>query len=109
MASALAGTLFDLDRRLTRKIETEKAIQITPTDLEWLVASGAIDTFRAFVAAQQRKLCAERRALRQSISEGTSASTAVQTAPTSKSSGTIQPFDANEALRQAQAMTGRPG
>lgn len=50
MTISAADTLFDLDRRLTRKIETEKTIQISPTDLEWFVASGAIDTFRAFVA-----------------------------------------------------------
>ncbi|USU13220.1 hypothetical protein NF701_05115 [Sphingomonadaceae bacterium OTU29THOMA1] len=107
MASAIAGTLFDLDRRLTRKIETEKALQISPTELEWFVASGAIDTFRAFVAEQQRKICAERSAKRQSINAANSGSTTERTERTSKSSGTIPQFDANEALRQAQTITGK--
>jgi hypothetical protein len=104
----MASRLFDLDRRITRKIETEKALQFSPTDLEWLVASGAIDTFRAFVAEQQRKLCAERHARRQSTNAATSGSTAGPVEPTSKSSGTILRPDASEALRLAQAITGAP-
>ena len=107
MGSMDPASLFDLDRRLTRKIETEKSVQISPAELEWLVHSGAIDTFRAFVADQQRQLCNERRARRQSINAGISGSTGDQAAPTSKSSGTIARSDANEALRLAQAMTSK--
>lgn len=110
MASRPAPTLFDLDRRLTREIETEKTLQISPTELEWFVASGAIDTFRAYVAEQQRMLCAERRARRSSsTSAASSGSTPGPAAAISRSSGTIPPGDVNEAHRLARAITGLPG
>jgi hypothetical protein len=44
---------LDLDRRLSRKIEGHKTIQLSPADLDLLVASGAIAKFRAWVTEQQ--------------------------------------------------------
>jgi hypothetical protein len=51
---------LDLDRRLSRKIEGRKTIQLSPADLDMLVASGAIATFRAFVTEKQETEARER-------------------------------------------------
>lgn len=101
------ATLPDLDRRLSRKIEQGKAIQLTPEDLDLLVTTGAIDTFRRAVAEYQRNQCRERSARSRSISGGNSNSTRERVGRTSKSSGMIPPQGANEALARAQAMLGK--
>ena len=100
-------TLPDLERRLSRKIEAHKGIQLTPEELDLLVLSGAYDVFRQAVAEYQRTQCLQRSARSRSISGEPSDSTAGPIEKTSKSFGTIANEDANEALALAQALTGK--
>ena len=51
------GSLSDLDRRLSRRIDTGRGIQLTSDDLDLLVTTGAIQTFREAVAQYQREIC----------------------------------------------------
>jgi len=88
----------DLDRRLSRKIETGKAIQLKPADLDLLVESGALDTFRQFVSEYQKRQCLERSAQNRSIPVAGSPFTEGKVG-TSRSSGTI----ASESVNEAQA------
>lgn len=104
----MGPTLPDLERRLSRRIESRRSIQLSPDDLDLLVATGAYDAFRKAVAEYQRKQCLERSARSRSISGGNTSSTRAK-AGTSKSSGTIQSADANEALQQVRAMLGKGG
>lgn len=78
----------DLDRRLSRKIETGKTIQLRPADLDLLVQSGAIDTFRKFVSEYQRDQCRARDQQSRSTSAAHTRSSSGPTAPTMTSSGT---------------------
>src|SRR3546814_1140449 len=48
-------TLPDLDRRLSRRIETGKGIQLSPDDLDLLVSTGAYEIFRKDVVDPQRE------------------------------------------------------
>jgi hypothetical protein len=99
----------DLDRRISRKLEGRKAIQLSPTDLDLLVESGAIDVFRQFVADYQRTQCRLRSARDRSINGGNTLSIVERGGPTSKSSGMTQSESASEALAQARQMCGRDG
>jgi hypothetical protein len=103
-----AITLPALERRLSRKIETRKGIQLTAEELDLLVETGAYDTFRQAVAKFQREQCRQRSARSRSISGETSGSTRGR-GETSKSSGTIPPESASEALARARLMSGRGG
>lgn len=93
----------DLDRRLSRKIESGKAIQLTPADLDLLISSGAIDTFRHFVSQFQRSQCLARNAQKQSIAEENSPSFRAQTG-TSKLSGTTPIESVSEAQARVHAI-----
>ncbi|MES2339567.1 MAG: hypothetical protein V4537_15860 [Pseudomonadota bacterium] len=103
------ATLPDLDRRLSRKIEAGKTIQLSPADLDLLVTTGAIATFRNAVAKHQRDECQKRSAGNRSTSAETSVSSHGTTDPISKSSGMMPPPDVSEALQRAQAITGARG
>jgi len=102
------GSLADLDRRLSRKIEGGKAIQLSADDLDLLVSTGAIDTFRAAVAEQMRDQCRSRNARSRSISGADTPSTEGMGGRTSKSSGTTKRESASEAKARLQAILGRP-
>lgn len=93
----------DLDRRLSRKIESGKAIQLTPADLDLLIQAGAIDTFRQYVSEYQRSKCLERNAQKRSISVENFPSTLAM-AGTWKSSGTTQSGDVSEAQARVRAI-----
>ena len=54
------ASLTDLDRRLSRKLEARKGIQLTPDELDLLVTTGAYQAFRDAVATHQRDLCLQR-------------------------------------------------
>lgn len=99
------GSLADLDRRMSKKIETGRGIQLSPEDLDLLVATGAYDAFRNAVAEHQRNQCLQRSARNRSTSAGIIGSTRGRTGQTSKSSGTTTSADASEALARAQAIT----
>jgi len=91
----------DLDRRLSKKIESGKAIQLTPADLDLLIESGAIDTFRQFVSDYQRAKCLERNVQNRSTGGANSPSTN-EPAEISKSSGTT--LSAAVSEQQARAL-----
>ena len=99
----------DLDRRLSRRIECEKAIQLTAADLALLVESGAIATFRHFVEKHQRDQCRARNVRSRSINGGATPSTGERTGRTSKSSGMTMIESANEALAQVHQTLGKAG
>ncbi|WP_370171399.1 hypothetical protein [Sphingobium abikonense] len=100
-------SLPDLDRRLSRKIETGKAINLTAADLDLLVETGAIDTFRAAVQKYQREQCRVRSARSRSISGGDMPSIAARTGKTSKSSGMTNSESVNEAKARAAQILGK--
>jgi hypothetical protein len=97
------GSLADLDRRLSRKLESGKAIQLTPADLDLLVLTGAYGKFREAVVEEQQEQCRLRSVRSRSINGGISGSTPAL-AEVTKSSGTMQSESASEALARAQAM-----
>jgi len=103
------ATYPDLDRRLSRKIETHKGIQLTSEELDLFVESGAYDTFRKAVAEYQRNQCRNRSARSRSISGGITPSTDAPTGPTLRLSGTTASDDANAALARARQISGRDG
>lgn len=93
----------DLDRRLSKKIECGKSIQLTPADLDLLIASGAIDTFRQFVSEYQRAQCQKRNAPNRCTSAENSPSMPAR-AGTTKSSGTTPNSDVSEAQARVAAI-----
>lgn len=97
------SSLADLDRRLSKKIEQRKAIQLTPRDLDFFIESGALDRFRQFVSDQQRAECQERNAQNRSISAANSPST-LDRAETTKSFGTTPNQSVSEAQARVRAM-----
>ena len=99
--------LPDLDRRLSRRIDQGKGIQLTPDDLNLLVASGAYDVLHKAAAEFQRNLCRDRHARAHSIRGANSPSTAGKGGAISKSSGTMKNDDVNEALALARMMSGK--
>ena len=101
------GSLPDLDRRLSRKIETGKAINLTAEDLDLLVSTGAIDTFRAAVQKFQREQCRARSARNRSISGVDTPSIAGPTGITSKSSGMTNSESVSEARARALRLSGK--
>jgi hypothetical protein len=52
--------LPNLGRRLSRKIETRKGVQLSPADLDLLVLSGAYETLCAAIGAYQKAQSAQR-------------------------------------------------
>src|SRR5437868_5265896 len=94
----------DLDRKLSKKIDQHKTIQLSPAELDLLVISGAYDTFRAFVADYQRDQCQARDRQNRSTSGGPTASSSDQTERTSTSSGTTSEPDATAAAARARQM-----
>lgn len=99
------SSLTDLDRRLSRKLEMRRGIQLTADDLDLLVTTGAYETFRRAVAEYQREVCLHRNEESRSITEGATASSGARTATPSKSSGTTQSESASEALARAHRMS----
>jgi hypothetical protein len=100
------ASLPDLDRRLSRKIETGKGIQLSPEDLDLFVSTGAYDTFRQAVAELQRKQCQQRNARSHSTSAASLPSTRGQDA-TSRSSGMTTNDSVNEAQARLHAIFSR--
>ncbi|MEN2747305.1 hypothetical protein [Sphingomonas sp. T9W2] len=101
-------TLPDLDRRLSRKIESGKGMQLSAADLDLFVSTGAYATFRLAVEECQRDQCRQRSARNRSTSGANTSLSAGLIEPTSKSAGTMSSESASEALARAQAAT-RPG
>jgi hypothetical protein len=65
----LAG-LPNLGRRMSRKIETRRGLQLSPADLDLFVLSGAYEAFSNAVAAYQKAQCDERLLASQSTKTG---------------------------------------
>ncbi|MGE6693314.1 hypothetical protein ACQKE8_12825 [Sphingobium limneticum] len=99
-----APTPPDLLRRLSRRLEQGKGIQLSPNDLDLLVASGAYDMLTQAAADYQRNLCLQRSARSRSTSAETLRSTAAPAAPISKSSGTTRSDDASDPLARVRTM-----
>jgi hypothetical protein len=53
--------LSDLDRRISRKVDTRRGIRLTPEDLDLLVLSGALEALRGAVTVEQKSRCLERK------------------------------------------------
>ena len=102
------SSLPDLDRRMSRKIDTGRGIQLSPADLDLLVASGAYDALRNAAAEYRKNQCRERSVRSRSINGGNTPSIRAVTEPTLKSSGTTQNESASEALARVQRML-KPG
>lgn len=100
-------SLPDLGRRLSRKIEAGKGIQLTPDDLDLLVSIGAYDVICKAIAEFQRKQCQHRSARSRSTSGGDMPST-LEKAGTTKSSGMTKNESVSEALALARQISGRP-
>lgn len=100
------ASLSDLVRRLSRKLEGGKAIQLTPDDLDLLVVSGAYAKLCESAVEEQRGQCLQRSARNRSMSGGLTASSLAQV-ETTKSSGTMPSENASEVLAQVLQMTGR--
>jgi hypothetical protein len=96
-------TLADLDRRMSRKLEAGKGIQLTAAELDLLVATGAYAKFREAVTESQRDQCRARSARSRSISAASSGSTRAQGDP-SKSSGMTKSKSASEAHQRLRAI-----
>ncbi|MDV5823093.1 hypothetical protein [Sphingobium naphthae] len=99
-----APTPPDLLRRLSRRLEQGKGIQLSPNDLDLLVASGAYDMLTQAAADYQRNLCLQRSARSRSISGEAMRSTGAPAEPTSKSSGTTRKDAGNDPLARARTM-----
>ena len=99
------ASLTDLDRRLSRKLEARKGIQLTPDELDLLVTTGAYQAFRDAVATHQRDLCLQRSEANRSKSAVDTNFIGAKDAPRSRSSGTTKSESANEALARAQRMS----
>jgi hypothetical protein len=93
-------------RKLSRKIDQRKTVQLSPDELDLLVDCGAWEAICKAALEFQRNQCRERNARSRSISAATSPSTEGPTGPTLKLSGTTPNANASEALAQAQAMLG---
>lgn len=57
--SELAG-ISDLERRLSRRIEEHKGIQLSAHDLDLFVISGAYEALRKAATDFQRQICEQR-------------------------------------------------
>src|SRR3546814_20045964 len=100
-------TLPDLDRRLSRRIETAKGIQLSPDDLDLLVSTGAYEIFRKAVVEHQREQCLQRSARSRSNSAANSLSIVARDDRISKSSGMTTTERASEALARARRISKR--
>ena len=98
----------DLLRKLSRKLDQRRGVQLTPAELDLLVESGAYSALAQHATRFQERQCRDRSARSRSTSAAPLPSTPGPAAPTSKSSGTISPPDVNAALAQARAIAGRP-
>lgn len=98
------SSIADLQRRMSRKIEAGKTIQLSPDDLDLLVASGAYAAILRATEEYQRDQCLQRSARSRSTSGDNTPSIAAPIGKTSKSSGTTANDDAKEALALAQVM-----
>lgn len=94
--------LIDLDRRLSSRIGTGRGIQLSPADLDALVITGAVQTFRDAVAEHLRTICQQRNDPSRSTSAAATSSSADQAGQHSRSSGTTSSESASEALARAQ-------
>ncbi|MCH2238769.1 MAG: hypothetical protein MK060_12870 [Blastomonas sp.] len=99
-------TPADLDRRLSRRIEQGKGMNLTADDLDLLVVSGAYEVLRAYAAQYQRDQCRARNARSRSTSAGPIASIRDQ-AGSFKSSGMTSNASASEELARALQMLGK--
>ncbi|WP_294292850.1 hypothetical protein [uncultured Sphingomonas sp.] len=101
--------MSEISRRVSKKIDDRRGVQLSADDLDLLVAAGIIGKLGEAAAEEQRNQCLQRSARSRSISAETSSSTPVATGPISRSSGTMPPPDASEALQRARQITGRLG
>ena len=60
MTTSPAAPYADLKRRMSRKIETRKAMQLKPDDLDMLVLSGAYATLSAYAVRFQEEQVRQR-------------------------------------------------
>jgi hypothetical protein len=97
------SSLPDLSRRLSKKIEQHKTIQLSPDDLDLLVSTGAYAAILRATEEQQRDQCLQRSARNRSIS-GENINSTPETVGTSKSSGMTKTANANELLAQVREM-----
>lgn len=100
------GTIADLQRRLSRKIDAGKTIQLSPDDLDLFVASGAYAAILRATEDFQRDQCLQRSARSRSIS-GENTGSMNGLAGTSKSSGTTKSESASEVLAQVHQLLPR--
>ncbi|OWQ98359.1 hypothetical protein CDQ91_07650 [Sphingopyxis witflariensis] len=97
----------ELMRKLSKKIDQRRSIQLSADDLDYFVASGAWDALCKSVLEYQRNQCQERSAQNRSTSAEITNSIDDQTARTLRSSGTTTRPDANVVLADVQAMFGK--
>ena len=101
-------SLPDLTRRMSRKIEAGRGMNLSGDDLDLLVASGAYAVLiQASIRAQEDQ-CRKRDARNRSISGETSAFTGEKTEQTLKSSGTMNRRDVSEAEARVVEMLKPP-
>jgi hypothetical protein len=109
--STMSGTrvlLSSLVRRLDRAQEAGRGLNLTPEDIDALVATGAYRTLADAAIRQKEDQCRARNVPTQFISEGTSNFfPPVRIGGTLKSSGMIPAEDANGALQRALTACGR--
>lgn len=97
-------SLPDLTRRMSRKIEAGRGMNLSGDDLDLLVASGAYAVLTQAAIRAQEDQCRKRDARNRSISGETSGSTGEKTGQTLKSSGTTNRQDVSEAEARAVEM-----
>jgi len=99
--------ILSLYRKLSKKLETGRGIQLSQHDLNILAEVGILERLAGLATDYQVRKCQERNARNRSISVASTAFVGEMTGQTSKSSGTMSKALANEVLAQAQAMLGK--
>jgi len=106
--------LPDLVRRISSKIDRERAMQLSADDLALFGSTRAYAMLCEEAAQAQRDQCLQRSARSRSTKGENSSSSPGSPEPEqpeakpSRSFGTIANDDANEALARAQAIAGKP-
>lgn len=95
------SSLPELMRRLDRKLDIQRGLHLSYDDLALLVATGAYAKLQDATREYRDRQCREHVARSHSINGATSSSTQ-ERGETSKSSGTTETEDANEALARAR-------
>lgn len=101
-------TPTDFQRRMSKKIDEGREIQIKREELDIFVVSGAWKAVCDFAEQFQRDQCLARNARNRSIPGGNLSSINDPVEKTSKSDGTNQALDANEAAQRAEEIFGKP-